>query len=90
MAGLPDRVIVDEVHPVPQIFSAIKLTVDRDRVAGRFILTGSANILLIPRISDSLAGRMEIIRLHPLSRCEVLGRKSAFVDALFSGASLTH
>lgn len=90
VAGLPDRVILDEVQLVPRLFSAIKLAVDHDRVAGRFIMTGSANILLIPRISDSLAGRMEIIRLHPLSRCEVLGQKSAFIDALFSGASLTY
>jgi len=90
VAGLPDRVILDEVQLVPRLFSAVKLAVDRDRSPGRFILTGSANVLLIPRVSDSLAGRMAIIRLHPLSRCEILGRRSAFIDDLFTGAGMMH
>ncbi len=90
IAGLPDRVILDEVQRVPELFSTIKLAVDRDRTPGRFILTGSANILMIPRVSDSLAGRMEIISLHPLSRCEILGRRSGFIDDLFAGAGLMH
>lgn len=88
VAGLPERVILDEIQLVPRLFSAIKLAVDRDRAPGRFILTGSANVLLIPRVSDSLAGRMAIIRLHPLSRCEILGRPSAFIDHLFAGAGM--
>lgn len=90
VAGLPDRVILDEVQLVPHIFSAIKIAVDRDRVCGRFIMTGSANILLIPKISDSLAGRVEIIRLHPFSRSEILRQKVDFIDALFAGTSLMH
>jgi uncharacterized protein len=90
VAGLPDRVILDEVQLVPRLFSAIKLAVDRDRSPGRFIMTGSANVLLIPRVSDSLAGRMAIISLHPLSRCEILGRRSAFIDDLFTGAGMMH
>ena len=90
IAGLPDRVILDEVQRVPELFSSIKLAVDRDRRPGRFILTGSANVLMIPRVSDSLAGRMEIIRLHPLSRCEILGRRSGFIDDLFAGAGMMH
>jgi len=90
IAGLPDRVILDEVQRVPELISTIKLAVDRDRTPGRFILTGSANILMIPRVSDSLAGRMEIIRLHPLSRCEVLGRRSGFIDDLFVGVGMMH
>ena len=90
IAGLPDRVILDEVQRVPELFSTIKLAVDRDRTPGRFILTGSANILMIPKVSDSLAGRMEIIRLHPLSRCEILGRRSGFIEDLFTGAGMMH
>lgn len=90
VAGLPERAILDEVQRVPELFSTIKLAVDRDRRPGRFILTGSANILMIPRVSDSLAGRMEIISLHPLSRCEILGRRSGFIDDLFAGAGLMH
>jgi uncharacterized protein len=90
VAGLPERVILDEVQRVPGLFSTIKLAVDRDRRPGRFILTGSANILTIPRLSDSLAGRMEIIRLHPLSRCEILGRRSGFIADLFAGEGMMH
>lgn len=90
IAGLPDRVILDEVQRVPDLFSTIKLAVDRDRAPGRFILTGSANILMIPRVSDSLAGRIEIIGLHPLSRCEILGRRSGFIDELFAGTGMMH
>ena len=90
VAGLPERVILDEVQRVPELFSTIKLAVDRDRRPGRFILTGSANILMIPRVSDSLAGRMEIIRLHPLSRCEILGRRSGFISDLFAGGGMMH
>ena len=52
VAGLPDRVILDEVQLVPRLFSAVKLAVDRDHEPGRFIMTGSANVLLIPRISE--------------------------------------
>jgi len=54
-------------------FTAIKAVVDRARTPGRFVLTGSANVLLVPRLADSLAGRIEILRLHPLVQCE-LGR----------------
>jgi predicted AAA+ superfamily ATPase len=61
----------------------IKTAVDRDRRPGRFILTGSANVLLFPRLSDSLAGRMEILRLHPLSQAELERTEPGFLDRLF-------
>src|SRR5437763_1161687 len=61
-------VIIDEVQRVPEIFLAIKKDVDNNRKAGRYLLTGSANPLLIPNLGDSLAGRMEIINLLPLSQ----------------------
>jgi predicted AAA+ superfamily ATPase len=86
---LPPRVILDEVQRVPTLFTAIKKTVDRDRTPGRFILTGSANVLLVPRLSDSLAGRMEILRLHPLAQCEIAGRAPQFLDTLFDGTFKT-
>lgn len=82
---LPDRVILDEVQRVPALFSALKVAVDRKRSAGRFILTGSANVLLVPKLADSLAGRMEIIRLHPLAQCELNRRTTSFLDSLFAG-----
>lgn len=67
VAELPDRAILDEVQRVPGIFSALKIAVDRRRTPGRFLLTGSANVLLAPKLSESLAGRMEVIRIHPLA-----------------------
>lgn len=82
-ADLPARVILDEVQHVPRLFSAIKSVVDRDRRPGRFILTGSANVLLVPALSDSLAGRMEILRLHPLAQAEIERVEPRFLDHLF-------
>src|SRR5437867_601085 len=52
--------VIDEVQKIPELLPAIKLRVDRERRAGMFLLTGSANVLNLPRISESLAGRMEI------------------------------
>ncbi|MEE9393478.1 MAG: ATP-binding protein [Planctomycetota bacterium] len=83
--GLPEKTILDEVQRVPEIFVALKSAVDRDRAPGRFLLTGSANVLLVPRLADSLAGRMEILRLHPLSQSELAGHRSLFLDRLFAG-----
>lgn len=84
VADLPERVILDEVQRVPELFVTLKAAVDRDRRPGRFILTGSANVLLAPKLSDSLAGRMEMLRLYPLAQCEVEGVAPRFLDALFS------
>lgn len=81
--SLPERIILDEVQRVPGLFTTIKSAVDRDRRPGRFILTGSANVLLIPSLSDSLAGRMDIFRLHPLAQSEIEGTRQAFIDRLF-------
>ena len=81
--GLPERVILDEVQRTPKLFSAIKLAVDRNRQAGRFVLTGSVKVLQT-KITDSLAGRMAIIQLHPLAQTELGGVSPGFLDALFS------
>jgi predicted AAA+ superfamily ATPase len=83
VADLPERASLDEVQRVPELFAALKTAVDRKRVAGRFMLTGSANVLLVPKLADSLAGRMQILRLHPLAQCELARRSPAFLDALF-------
>lgn len=80
---LPERVILDEAQRAPQLFTSLKAAVDRDRRPGRFLLTGSANVLLVPKLADSLAGRMDIQRLHPFAQCELTGRPSAFLDHLF-------
>jgi predicted AAA+ superfamily ATPase len=84
IAGLTAPVTLDEVQYVPEIFPAIKMAIDRKREPGRFLLTGSANVLLLPKLSESLAGRMELLTLRPFSRGEIDGVKEGFVDALFS------
>lgn len=86
VANLPDRVILDEIQRIPELFTAIKASVDRDRRPGRFILTGSANVFLVPRLADSLAGRIEILRIHPLSQSEILNKQPDFLSCLFDNA----
>ncbi len=89
VADLPERVILDEVQRVPELFEAIKISVDRQRVPGRFLLTGSTNVFLVPQLSDSLAGRIQIVPLHPLTQFELAvhsnpSRPDAdFLNALF-------
>ena len=80
---LPPKVILDEVQRAPALFTALKRAVDRDRRPGRFLLTGSANVLFVPQLADSLAGRMEMLRLHPLAQNELSGTEAAFLDSLF-------
>jgi uncharacterized protein len=83
---LEKHAILDEVQHVPELFAALKPIVDANRNAVRFILTGSSNVLLVPRLSDSLAGRMEILRLYPLSQVELERARPTFLGALFSDA----
>lgn len=90
LAGIEGPVVLDEVQRVPDLFVAIKAAVDRDRVPGRFLLTGSANALLVPRISESLAGRMEIVPLWPFSQGEIERVVEGFVDAMFDEAAPAH
>ena len=88
LAGLTGDVVLDEVQLVPELFRSLKAAVDRDRRPGRFLLTGSAQVLLLPRLSESLAGRMEILTLWPLAESEVEGGIGTFVDAVFHGEPL--
>jgi len=83
LGGLEGPVIIDEVQKAPDLFVAIKKEVDLDRKPGRFLLTGSANVFLLPRLSESLAGRMEILTLWPFSQGELSGIQERFIDALF-------
>ncbi|MGH8676272.1 MAG: ATP-binding protein [Burkholderiales bacterium] len=85
VSRLPARTILDEVQRIPEIFTSLKTAIDRRRTAGRFILTGSANVLLVPRLAESLAGRMGLLRLHPLAQCEIENTRPRFIDALFAG-----
>ena len=86
VAALPREVTIDEIQRAPELLPAIKLSVDLDRRPGRFVLTGSANLLLLPAVTESLAGRMEIARLMPLSESEKERRPGHFLADLLAGA----
>jgi uncharacterized protein len=80
-----DRAIIDEIQRAPDLLLAIKKSVDDNYRPGRFLLTGSANVLTLPRVADSLAGRMETLRMLPLSRVEIAGKPPTFLERLFAG-----
>ncbi|MBN1488556.1 MAG: ATP-binding protein [Phycisphaerae bacterium] len=80
-------VVLDEIQRVPELLLAIKAEVDRNRRPGRYLLTGSAHVLQLPKLADSLAGRMEVHTLRPLSQGELGGVREGFVDALFRSES---
>lgn len=82
---LPNEVILDEIQRAPELFPAIKAAVDADRRPGRFLLTGSANLLLLPTMTESLAGRMETIRLHPLTQAEIHRTPGQFLSHFLAG-----
>ena len=77
-------VTLDEVQRVPEILLAIKAEIDRNRKPGRFLLTGSANLLLLPKVKESLAGRIEILHLHPLTEAEKEQQRPQFLSRLFT------
>ncbi|MDE0695874.1 MAG: ATP-binding protein [Boseongicola sp.] len=79
-----DRAVIDEVQRAPTLLLVIKSLVDRDTWPGRFLLTGSANLMMLPKVADSLAGRMEVVRLLPLSQAEIRGGQGRFLDDAFS------
>lgn len=76
---------IDEVQRCPELFLAIKEVVDSVGRPGQFLLTGSANVFALPLVADSLAGRIEVIDLYPLSQGERRGFVDNLVDALFEG-----
>jgi len=82
------RAVIDEVQRAPQLLLAIKKSVDEDRRPGRFLLTGSANLMALPTVADSLAGRMETLSLLPLSQSEIESRSANWIDSAFAGQLL--
>lgn len=76
---------IDEIQRAPELFLPIKAAVDRERKPGKYLLTGSANVLALPKIADSLAGRMAIIDLLPFSQAELEGNESKLLDFAFAG-----
>jgi len=86
-----DSAVIDEIQRAPNLLLAIKKAVDEDRRAGRFLLTGSANLMALPSIADSLAGRMETLVLLPLAQCEIAANPESsltWLDTLFADGML--
>jgi uncharacterized protein len=81
---LSEHVIIDEIQRAPEIFLPLKKSIDEHRKPGRFLLLGSANVLMLPRLSESLVGRLIIHTLQPLSQGELQDRLEDFVDAAFA------
>ncbi|OIN93513.1 MAG: AAA family ATPase, partial [Comamonadaceae bacterium CG1_02_60_18] len=80
-----DRAVIDEIQRAPGLLLAIKKSVDEDRRPGRFLLTGSANLMTMPTVADSLAWRMQTLSLLPLSQSEIQGQSTNWLDAVFQG-----
>jgi len=83
--NLPEYVTIDEIQRVPELMLAIKRSIDTNRKPGRFLLTGSANLLQLPRLADSLAGRMETIELQTFSEAEKEGTPGRFLEKWLGG-----
>ncbi len=79
-----DRAVIDEIQRAPSLLLAIKKSVDEDRRPGRFLLTGSANLMALPTVADSSAGRMETLSLLPLSQSEIAGQSANWLDRVFA------
>lgn len=75
--------VIDEFQLLPDILHEIKASVDRDQRRGRFLLTGSADVMSLPGVRESLAGRAWSVRLRPLARGEILGKPPSFLHRAF-------
>jgi uncharacterized protein len=80
--------VIDEIQRAPELMLVIKQSVDTNTEPGRFLLTGSANVMALPTIGDSLAGRIEIVELFPFAQAELKGRSGDAIDRFFSGEPL--
>jgi len=79
--------VIDEIQRAPELLLPIKVSIDRDRRPGRFILTGSAQVMLLPTVSESLAGRIEVHTLWPFSQAEIEGVPGRIVELLLGESS---
>ena len=79
--------VIDEIQRAPELLLPIKVAIDRDRRPGRFILTGSAQVMLLPTVSESLAGRIEVHTLWPFSQAEIEGVSGRIVERLLGESS---
>lgn len=90
LLGGPDPITLDEVQREPDLLRAVKRAIDRKRVAGRFLVTGSANLLLMRQVSESLAGRASYLTLWPMTRREQRGlARAGLWDELLAAPDAT-
>jgi predicted AAA+ superfamily ATPase len=82
------QAVIDEVQRAPDLLLAIKESVDKDQAPGRFLLTGSTNLMALPLVADSLAGRLEVITLLPFAQAELAASPGDLLDRLFDDAGL--
>ena len=80
-----ERLVIDEIQRAPDLMLAIKRVVDNEPTRGRFLITGSVNIITHPRIADALPGRIDYMTLWPFSQDELRGQRSTFLTDAFSG-----
>lgn len=85
VAGLRQPAIVDEIQRAPDLLLAVKAAVDRDPSPGRFVITGSADLLTQRGVADALPGRAEYLRLWPFAQSELTGGAGTLIDRLFAG-----
>jgi predicted AAA+ superfamily ATPase len=85
--GADGPLVIDEIQRAPELLLPIKVAIDRDRRPGRFILTGSAQVMLLPTVSESLAGRIEVHTLWPFSQAEIEGVSGRIVELLLGESS---
>lgn len=86
IASLRGPAVIDEIQRAPELLLAIKQKLDADDSPGQFLLTGSADLLTLPTIADALPGRVQYLRLWPLTQAELRGADASFVDSLFAGS----
>jgi predicted AAA+ superfamily ATPase len=85
VADLPGPAFIDEIHRAPDLLLELKRAVDADTAPGRFVITGSANVLTSKRIQDALPGRIDRVDMWPLAQSEIRSGKLNVVDELFAG-----
>lgn len=88
IADVRKPVIFDEIQRVPELFLPIKVELDSNRIPGQYLLTGSANPLLLPGMRDSMAGRMEVLEMYPLSEGEINNTFDNFIDIIWQHDSI--
>ena len=85
VAGLTTPAIIDEIQREPRLMLALKQRLDGSDRRGQFLITGSANVVMMPTIRDALPGRIEYVRIAPLAAAEMEVTDGALVDRLFAG-----